>query len=198
VTFSIAFQKNYGIMFNIATEKDTGGIKNNRRSTMKTKFLLFSLAIIFSGVLILSSSAFAIKWNPGCVAGAKTEFKNCTADCKEAFQVAKDSCRKVDHECAEKCREEYDGDGESQVVGCVTPFLESRAAELAVCQAALETAKAICRQNNPDPGQARDTCIDNAQVSAFICRDTVREKFQPDLAKCRATFKACIKACPAP
>jgi hypothetical protein len=27
VTFSIAFQKNYGIIFNIATEKDAGGIK---------------------------------------------------------------------------------------------------------------------------------------------------------------------------
>jgi hypothetical protein len=163
---------------------------------MKAKFFLCSLAIIFSGVLMFSSSAGAVKWNPGCVAGAKTEFKNCTADCKEAFQVAKDSCRKVDHECAENCRAVYDGDGDIQVVGCVMPFLEGRAADLAVCQAALEAAKAICRQNNPDPGPARDACIDNAQVSAFICRDTVREKFQPDLAKCRADFKACIKTCP--
>jgi hypothetical protein len=168
---------------------------------MKTKIFLCSLAIIFSGVLMFSSSAVArMACDPDCVAKAKTVFQNCTADCtadcKEAFQVAKDSCRKVDHECAENCREKYDGDGDSQIVGCVTPFLEDRAAELAVCQATLEEAKAFCRSLNPQPGPARDTCIDIAQVSAFLCRDTVREEFQPDLARCRAAFKACIKTCP--
>jgi hypothetical protein len=164
---------------------------------MKTKIILCSLAIIFSGALMFSSSAVArIACDAECVARAKADFQHCTADCKEAFQVAKDSCRKVDHECVENCRAEYDGDGDSQIVGCVTPFLENRATKLAVCQATLEDAKAICRLNNLEPGPARDACIDDAQVSAFLCRDTVREEFQPDLARCRAAFKACIKLCP--
>jgi hypothetical protein len=164
---------------------------------MKAKIILCSLAIIFSGVLMFSSSAVArMACDPDCLAKAKTDFQHCTADCKDAFQVAKDSCRKVDHECAEKCREAYDGDGDSQIVGCVTPILENRATKLAVCQATLEEAKAMCRSLNQDPGQDRDACIDIAQVSAFLCRDTVREEFQPDLARCRAAFKACIKTCP--
>ena len=59
------------------------------------------MAIIFSGVLMLSSSAVAVKWNPGCVAGAKTIKIECVKACVEEFQVDKDSCRNVNHEDAE-------------------------------------------------------------------------------------------------
>ena len=59
------------------------------------------MAIIFSGVLMFSSSAVAVKWNPGCVAGAKTIKIECVKACVEEFQVDKDACRNVDHDCAE-------------------------------------------------------------------------------------------------
>ena len=76
---------------------------------MKAKIILCSLAIIFSGVLMFSSSAVArMACDPDCLARAKNDFQDCIADCKEDFQVAKDSCRKIDHECAESCREAYD------------------------------------------------------------------------------------------
>src|SRR5262245_54392272 len=41
--------------------------------------------------------------NP-CIGDAKATFTDCKADCKEAYQAAKDACRNKDHVCMEGCR----------------------------------------------------------------------------------------------
>jgi hypothetical protein len=156
---------------------------------MKTKIILCSLAIIFSGALMFSSSAMAVTPNPQCVQDAKNERNLCVVKCQEEFRADKDGCRNVDHDCADGCREDY--------VGCVDPYLTDLATCKAACQTTLDTTKANCRTNNPIVGSVeRDVCIDGAQLAAFLCRDTCRENVAADLKSCSNTFRACIKACP--
>jgi len=157
---------------------------------MKAKIILCSLAIIFSGVLMFSSSAVAVKWNPGCVAGAKTVKIECVKACVDEFQVDKDECRNVDHGCAETCRANYDS--------CITDPMEALVNCKTDCQSDLVIAKGNCRIAYTGGSQTLDSCIDQVQVEAFKCRDDCREDVNPALTACRVTFKACIKACPAP
>jgi hypothetical protein len=155
---------------------------------MKAKFFLCSLAIIFSGVLMFSSSAVArMACDPDCLAPAKTAFQGCIADCKEAFQDAKDSCRNIDPECAEDCRLKYDG----CIVPQLTQLAECKATE---CNVPLAVAVANCRAMYPK-GEDRDKCIDQAQVVAFQCRDECREAANPALKICRDAFKECMIGC---
>lgn len=158
---------------------------------MKTKIILCSLAIIFSGALLLNSSAVArMACDPDCLAPVKTAFKGCIADCKEAFQEAKDSCRNIDHACAEGCREDYDT--------CVMPPLTRLADCKAPCNTILAEAVAKCRADYPKGTDLRDKCIDLAQVFAFQCKDECREEVNPALKVCRDNFKACMITCKNP
>ena len=155
---------------------------------MKAKFFLCSLAIIFSGALLLTSSAVArMACDPDCLAPAKTAFQGCIADCKEAFQDAKDSCRNIDPECADACREGYET--------CIFDPL----AALAVCKVPCDTeradAAARCRIAFLKGSDDRDKCIDQAQVVAFQCRDECREAANPALKICRDAFKECMIGC---
>jgi len=157
---------------------------------MKAIILLCSLAIIFSGVLILTSQASAVTPNPKCVQDAKDERNLCITQCQEEFRVDKDACRNVDHDCVDACREGFEA--------CVDPFLTKLATEKASCLATIEAAKVNCRGMYGAGTPERDTCIDQAQLVAFACRDTARENVASDLKACRLAFKGCIKACPAP
>jgi hypothetical protein len=158
---------------------------------MKTKIFLCSLAIIFSGALMLSSSAVArMACDPDCLAPAKIVFQGCIADCKEAFQDAKDSCRNIDPECADGCREGYET--------CIfDPLAALAECKLTKCTPPLNTAVTNCRALYPK-GEDRDKCIDQAQVVAFQCRDECREAANPALKICRDTFKACMIDCKLP
>jgi hypothetical protein len=157
---------------------------------MKTKKLLCSLAIILSGTLILISSAIAVTPNPECVQDAKNEKNLCVAKCQEEFRVDKDACRNVDHDCADACREGFET--------CVEPFLTKLATDKADCLATLEAAKVTCRGLYGAGTQERDTCIDQAQLVTFACRDLARENVASGLIACRDAFRTCIKACPPP
>jgi hypothetical protein len=155
---------------------------------MKAKIILCSLAIIFSGVLMFSSSAVArMACDPDCLAPAKSAFQGCIAECKETFQDAKDSCRNIDHDCAELCREGYEG--------CVEQPLIDLAACKLPCNTALAEEAAKCRATFPRGDFRRDTCIDFHQVIAFACKDDCREKYNPALAECRSIFKTCMIDC---
>jgi len=155
---------------------------------MKAKIILCSLAIIFSGVLMFSSSAVArMACDHDCLADAKTTFQECTSVCKEDFQTAKDGCRNIDPKCAEGCREVYDT--------CVMPPLTQLAdCKATKCNPPLTTAVTTCRGLYPK-GEDRDKCIDQAQVVAFQCRDECREAANPLLKVCRDEFKACMIGC---
>jgi len=157
---------------------------------MKVKIFLCSLAIILLEALMVCTSAVAITSNPYCVSDAKNERNLCITKCQEEFRVDKDACRKVDHDCADACREGFET--------CVDPFLTILATDKASCLATLEDAKATCRDLYDAWTTNRDTCIDQAQLFAFACRDLARENVAVDLKACRLAFKACIKECPVP
>jgi hypothetical protein len=156
---------------------------------MRSKNVLSSLAMIFSGLLIFCASATAITLNPDCVYDAKNERNLCVAKCQEEFRVDKDGCRNVDHDCADVCRANFEAS--------VGPFLENLTDCKADCLTTLENSKADCRTTYPVLGSVeRDTCIDGAQVAAFMCRDQCRENIAASLKTFRIEFRACIKVCP--
>lgn len=149
--------------------------------------------ILGIGVLVGDSAqAFDKQTQRQCMADARAEVKTCNALCKDAFQAEKDTCRKVDHDCAEAAREER----ESCVGGVLTALAQCVQAECAGFRADIET----CRATYPVGDPSRDSCVDNAQLLNFQCRDQCRENVQlhPSLKACRTDFRAAIKACPAP
>ncbi|HEY2388413.1 MAG TPA: hypothetical protein VGK30_15770 [Candidatus Binatia bacterium] len=133
-----------------------------------------------------------------CKADAKAQYKSDQADCVEAFQVDKDACRHRDHTCVEQCR------ADRQVCfhnpNPPPPGAEDQLnADIAACDATRDQAKANCHQLYDPPHQPAsdlDTCIDNAQVAAFECRDQARENDHPGIKACRQTFQTCAQACP--
>lgn len=161
-----------------------------RRYSMRSKNVLSSLAMIFSGVLIFCASATAITPNPDCVYDAKNERNLCVAKCQEEFRVDKDACRNVDHDCADACRAGFES--------CVEPYLTDLTVCKADCLADLTLAKDTCRTVNAGDPAAIDRCIDLVQIAAFSCRDVCREDVASYLKTCRLSFRTCIKACPPP
>ena len=133
-----------------------------------------------------------------CRLQAKSDYVACKADCKEAFQAAKDACRNCNHDFAEGCRA-------SRAI-CEDPFQETLENCLDVCRGTLQGDKADC-QTAHDQCVANggttcdadlDTCVDAAQVKAFVCRDTCREDqtVRDGIKACRATFRLCMRSCP--
>jgi hypothetical protein len=116
-----------------------------------------------------------------CKREAKDASKTCGADCREDFQVAKDACRNRDHDCVETCRADRQA--------CKAPIQATLDAVTAGCKATKQAAIALCAGD--------DTCIDQAQAVAFVCRDDAREDARPGFHACRQTFKTCVQACPA-
>jgi hypothetical protein len=137
------------------------------------------------GLTLLFGSTTAQASDP-CVADAKQEYKEAKAQCKEDYQAAKDACLNRDHACVEGCRA-----GRAQCVD-ETNLDE----DLLVCRDNLRAAKANCRATWPEGSNELDTCIDEAQVVAFLCRKDARTDAKPALRACRAGFRACAEACP--
>lgn len=121
-----------------------------------------------------------------CLDEAVQDKKACKADCREAFQTAKDACLNRDHACVEVCRAERSECRDATGID----------AALLACESTLEDARAQCRATTAPGTPERDQCVDQAQVVAFQCRDTARENARPALKECRATFKTCARACP--
>lgn len=132
------------------------------------------------GLLMVSSAARA--GNP-CIGDAKETFTDCKGDCKEDYQAAKDACLQRDHDCVEGCRA-----GRAECI--LSTSLDE---DLATCRNTLRDAKAECHAGDP---ANLDSCIDAAQVQAFLCRRTARKTARPAITACRIGFRACAKACP--
>jgi len=144
------------------------------------------LAALVAIVLVASSAPFAQAGNKPCVREAKQDKKDCFADCKEAFQTAKDACLNRDHDCVEVCR------ANRSQCRLDTGF----DAAIDGCNALLESRRADCRNTTDPDTPARDQCIDAAQIEAFQCRDAARELAKPLLKQCRKDFRSCAQACP--
>lgn len=122
-----------------------------------------------------------------CVKAAAGDFKDCKAGCKDDFQTAKDACINKDHDCVDACRE-----GRAECVDA-TGFADA----IRACNAqAQQVDIPDCKKAFPPDSDALEQCIDNALTNAFICRQGVRAAKKPELAACRAGFRACVQACP--
>jgi hypothetical protein len=141
------------------------------------------LRLLTAASLVWLSTTTVAQAGP-CMDAAISEYLDCQAGCQEDFQVAKDSCLNRDHLCVEACRADRED--------CRTA--SGIDADLAVCADGLTAAVANCRAIFP-PGDSRDSCIDDAQVAAFQCRDQAREDNADELDACRATFRTCAGKC---
>jgi len=145
-----------------------------------------------------------------CILQAISDFKDCKAQCKDDYRSAKFTCRGIDPACGKACLgarlDCLDGVEDilrtGQVPGGGT--LDNCAGGTDKCRADLEAAKQACGapcDKNPDPATC-DTCVDAAQVTAFVCRDTCRESWRHNTTvvalaqQCKDTFKACVALCP--
>lgn len=149
--------------------------------------ILLSVLVLASASLFASGVARADV--SSCVDASKTEARECRDLAREASQVAKDGCVQRDHACVEICRADREDCVETSQI----------AADLAICQDERAAAVEACRNTTPDGSAERDTCIDVAQLAAFVCRDGAREANRGELRTCRNGFRACARACgPAP
>jgi hypothetical protein len=150
---------------------------------MTSRSLVGSLSSAVLAVLVTTSVARA---DAACILEAKVELRDCKTTCNEDAQVAKDACSNRDHACMEVCR------AKREECRLATGIDDAFAA----CQATLDQAKQNCRNTHPAGSSELDACIDQAQVVAFQCRDSAREKARPALRACRAAFRECATSCP--
>lgn len=162
------------------------------RSTFKVTHLLWFVAAATIGIPALAASP-----NPRCIADAAAEDQVCRSNCREHFQAAKDICRNIDHDCADRCRADLDTCLEAPT-GPITLYETCRLN----CREDLVTEKARCREMHPPGTPERDQCIDRAEVTAFACRDTCRDTYREGVRDqvrlCRLAFRTCILQCPPP
>jgi hypothetical protein len=156
--------------------------------TMNPRTWLRSLLPAMTAVLLLGPSpvrAIPVTGNP-CVDDAAQARQECTAQCKEDFQTAKDNCVNKDHACMEVCR------------ALRAECREATGLDAAIdaCNDTLRAAKASCRAQHAEGTPERDACIDQAQMVAFQCRDAERSSRRSALNACRREFRACARECP--
>ena len=166
------------------------------------KVFVYSLAVFAISIFICVGQGSA-GIDPQCKDDVKAEFRSCKSDCKTEYRTDKDLCRNVDPVCGTACR--------AIRAACIEPFEEAVDACKDVCRGTLADAKVVCKLI--EDAEARDLCIDAAQITAFICKDDCREDTTVDdpntpevdpipwregLKACRQISRACIKACPPP
>ncbi len=157
---------------------------------MRPKFFSWVLCMVVMNIFVLAGIAGADEMVKMCVIDANAEYKECRQYCLENMQVDKDSCRNIDHACAEACRAGFDT--------CIgNPFNVLDACK-AACMLELDDTRKQCRENFAAGTWALDTCIDRAQIDAFVCRDDCRESIHIAgvLKQCHKAERACMKACP--
>jgi hypothetical protein len=123
-----------------------------------------------------------------CRLDATNQHKDAKAACVEDNQVGIDACRHKDHTCVEQCRADRDG--------CRQPVQDQLDTDIVACNAQRDADKAVCHSLYADGTPELDQCIANAQVTAFVCRDTAREAAHPGFQTCRQNFKSCVQQCP--
>ena len=165
---------------------------------------VLGMAAVIASTCALAGVAFA---DAACKQQAKDDYVSCKQECKDDYRGDKLTCRNIDPACGspclvarQACRYEYEDvlatgqlPGGGTLAGC--------AAGTDGCRAQLALDKAAC--GAPCNGNTTcDACVDAAQVTSFVCRDTCRESWHADPAvaqlrtTCKDTFQACLAACP--
>jgi hypothetical protein len=125
-----------------------------------------------------------------CRSSAVGAFVACRGGCIEDFQQGIDACRNKSHSCVEGCRDRR--------AVCRDPFEQARDADIAICNATRDGEVQNCRNLYGEGTQALATCIEDALVAAFECRDRARENQRQNFNSCRALFRSCLQECPPP
>jgi len=154
---------------------------------------LLRVALCATFVAALGANALAGEVGQ-CIKAAAGNYKECKGNCKEDFQIAQDACINKDHDCVEACREQR-----SECIDA-TGFADL----IKACNTTMNAAIANCKMIYPDDPVARDTCIDDAQVTGFLCRLDVRKSTKDALNDCRKGnpdlgiqgFRPCVQDCP--
>src|SRR5262245_26701490 len=120
-----------------------------------------------------------------CIVAAKGQYVEAIQACKDTMLEAKDSCLNRDHACVDVCRDTR--------YQCVIDT--GLPAAVATCNAERDVEINNCKATFAAGSDERDQCIDNAQVTAFMCRDDARDTRKDALVACRTGFKTCAKAC---
>jgi len=128
-----------------------------------------------------------------CVLQAREDLQSCSAECINDFRNERFTCRNVEPGCGRECLGRRESCIETASQPLVTCIID--------CQNTLAEAKAACVTTCNGDATCLDTCIDQAQVAAFTCRDNCREAFRmstgpTEIESCRATFRECVRACP--
>ncbi len=143
-----------------------------------------------------------------CKRQAIDDMRDCKVECKDEFKAAKLTCKGIDPVCGigclagrQACRDDADAVLDSgQLPGGGT--LADCATGTDGCRAALEIAKTGCGAPCAIGNAVCDACVDAAQVTSFVCRDTCRERWRADAVvtalrqTCKDSFQACTAACP--
>jgi hypothetical protein len=124
-----------------------------------------------------------------CIADARAEKKTCAQLCNDNFLTAADTCRGLNHDCAQQARDARD----QCVSDVLTTLRQCVETECGVFQDLIDQ----CRKDFQPNTAERDHCVDGAQIQRFQCRDQCREsvKLFSSLKACRDEFKADLKAC---
>lgn len=163
--------------------------------------------LIVAGMVVVAGSRAFAHANASCVLQARADMATCVAQCRDDFRSARFTCRGIDPACGKACLAGrqvcVDGATDILTTGQLPGggTLDACTTGTAGCRAALEAARTGCAAPcGGDP--ACDACVDAAQVTAFICRDTCRESWRRNvtvlglLQSCRTTFRTCVAACP--
>lgn len=162
---------------------------------------------VTAAIVVVTALAAAARADLACRLQAKDDYVACKQSCQGDYRDAKLTCRNIDPACGtaclaarQVCRDGYESIlATGQVPGGGT--LANCAAGTDGCRAQLDVDKAACGAPcNGDP--TCDSCVDAAQVTSFICRDTCHESWSANAVvmalkdSCQTTFQACIAACP--
>ena len=149
------------------------------------------IAAMVTGITMVAGAAQAKHDNPvrQCIQDARTEKNACEQVCKDDFSAAVDTCRALNHDCADQARDDRKA--------CVSDVLEALHQCVEDSCGDLSDLIEKCRQDFPAGSSERDQCIDLVQLMRFQCRDTCRENVElfKNLKACRDEFKADLKAC---
>ena len=154
------------------------------------------ITLLIGGLALAATAAVADQPSGrACANAARQAVLSCREQCTETFRDAKFECKDVEPACGRTCL----GTRETCVETALQPLVDC----LGGCRDALATAKNDCQTQCGEDSACLDACIDQAQVTAFTCRDTCKETFETGggeaaVDQCRDDFKACVRACPGP
>jgi hypothetical protein len=152
----------------------------------------FGLEVLLAVVCVGGTAAIAHA-DAACLAQSKETFKACRQQCADDYKDDKFRCRNVDPACGNACLAGREV--------CLEPINDTLDACLDGCKATLQQTKQDdCHAPCAVGDTVCDSCVDAAQVQAFVCRDNCREDFRAnhtdDVKLCHAAFRACVHACP--